>query len=327
MTNDEWTPSDDEEGAAAPGDKLIPEWGLGADNQVVLVGLAVLAILGGLFAWRTWFDGDDVASAVAAEVLGDDGAAGGDGDGDGDGDGAGETAAAAAVGADDTDDDDADGADDTDDGEGEAEESATTTSTTAAPPAGPDEAALLAAATAVPDTDVTAAADGSLVTLTGFVADAEESAAVEEGVRAIDGVDDVDNQLVLLIPQAQQIMDDAGVVAAGALGNGTRIIVNGIIQSEEEREPLLAEVAAIPGVTEVTDELALSVVNDLNDLPQVQFATGSDEILPVSFADLDEAAELINSAGDVEILIIATPTPSATRRRTSISASVGPRRS
>jgi outer membrane protein OmpA-like peptidoglycan-associated protein len=46
----------------------------------------------------------------------------------------------------------------------------------------------------------------------------------------------------------------------------------------------------------VDDRLEVSVTADLNDLPQVRFATGSARILAVSHPDLDAAAALLQNA-------------------------------
>lgn len=58
--------TDDDE----PGAKLIPEWSVDADDQVVLAGLAVLAALILFFGWGALRSrGDDVATVASSVVA------------------------------------------------------------------------------------------------------------------------------------------------------------------------------------------------------------------------------------------------------------------
>lgn len=289
---------DDDDGGAA-GDKLIPEWGVRADDQVLLAGLAVVGVLALLLGWNAWRGGDDelgvsdtidaVTSLVADEDLG---AVVPLGDGDSDG---------GAVDGDSGDDDgDADG----DDGAAAAttttEATTTTTESTTTTEAEPVIGDVQAAVTPLAG-DITGSADGTIAVLDGFVANDAESVEAEEAAAAVEGITDVENNLVVLEPPVVDALEGVGVTGATAVGVGTSITVSGTVDSEDDRQPALDAAAAVAGVTQVVDRLNVSVTADLNELPKVQFATASDEILAASFGDLDAAAALINDAGDVQI--------------------------
>ncbi|MEL7158896.1 MAG: OmpA family protein, partial [Actinomycetota bacterium] len=139
--------------------------------------------------------------------------------------------------------------------------------------------------------------------LEGFVANQGEADAAEAAAAAVEGIESVDNRLVLLEPLVETALTDGGVVDAGVAGVGTSLTVSGTLQSEDDRASVIAAAEGIEGVTEVVDELTVSVAADLNALPQVQFATASARILPESFADLDAAAELISGAENVDLRV------------------------
>lgn len=278
--------NDDDDGAA-PGDKLIPEWSIGADDQVLLAGLAVVGILALLLGWNAW--------------RGD---AGGDG---------GEPFAPAVEQA-------------SADGSPPAEEVVAIVTTTSQPtttseptttteavttteaaaqttttPTGPVVGDVQAAVDPFPGA-ITGSADGTIAVLNGFVANDAESREAEAAAGAVEGITAVENNLVVLEPAVEAALTDAGVTGATAVGRGTEISVSGTIGNEDDRQPALDAAAAVDGVTAVADDrLNLSVTADLNALPQVQFDYNSSEILPASFGDLDAAAELLAGVGDISV--------------------------
>ncbi len=148
-----------------------------------------------------------------------------------------------------------------------------------------------------------ASTDGSLVIIEGFVANQAESDDAEAAVLQVAGAESVDNRLVILEPAVEGALTDAGVLNASAEGIGTGVTVRGTIATEDDRQPSVEAAAAVPGVTSVDDQLSVSVTAELNDLPQVQFRTGSAEILPESFRDLEAAAALLNDSGGASIEI------------------------
>ncbi len=275
-------------------------------------GLAVLALLAAFFGWNAIFGGDDdvtdlvTASTVVVADDGDDGD-GADGDLDGAAAGAAVVADADDDSADDADDDsagDADDADDTADADGD--DAAASTTTTAAPTttteAAPTIGDVQAAVGGFPGA-ITGSNDGTMAVLEGFVADQAESDEAERAAATVEGIESVDNRLAVLVPDVTAALEGAGVMSAATAGEGTVMTVSGTVQSEDERAAALAAAAAVPGVTEVIDELEVSVAADLNALPQVQFAYNSAVILEDSFADLDAAAEMITAAEGIELQV------------------------
>ncbi|MEM7326702.1 MAG: OmpA family protein [Actinomycetota bacterium] len=274
--------NDDDEGAAEA--KLIPEWSVSADDQILFAGLAVVGVLALLLGWNAWRGGDDLPDAVSGVVPEETAAIADDLEPD-----AGLVAAAVTT--------------TTTEPEPEPEpeaEPAPTTSTTAevttttapAPVIGDVQAAVSPFPGAITGSD-----DGDVALLTGFVANEAESLQAEGAAAAVEGISSVDNQLVVLEPAVLAAIQDAGVTEAGVAGEGTVITVRGTVNSEADRALAVEAAGAVDGVTDVVDALDLSVAADLNELPQVQFATASAEILPASFADLDAAAELLTTAG------------------------------
>lgn len=277
MATDDSTYAEDEGGA-----KLIPEWGVTADNQVVLAGLAAfvgLLVVAGWSLWRANGDGD-VVSVVSSVVEQPEAVI------------EGESLGEVAI-----------------DGDAALVPTTVVTSTTEA--AGASQATTQVAGPAVGDVQaavsrfgVTATQEGSTAILEGFVADDAESLQADAAAAAVEGIERVENNLVVLEPIVLEALRDQGVVSPTVDGVATSFTVGGIIQSEDDRRPVLDAVAAVEGVEVIEDALEVSVASRLNALPQVQFATASAEILPVSFEDLDRAAELLLSARDVRFLVV-----------------------
>lgn len=264
-------------------EKLVPEWTVGADDQIVLAGVAVFAALLLIFGWNAVRSGDDdIVNDLAAPVI-----------------------AEAPAGALEID----------------------PGPLAAGPPVAPIESAVADTVPEVATTQksvasstvrtlavgnvqsdllnlpgaITAMVDGSVVTLTGFVLDQAERVEAEQVAAAVAGVERVQNDLVLLDEPVLATLAGAGVLEGAVAGSGTSVTVSGTIQSEEARTVAFAAAASVEGVTDVTDALTVSVAADLNELPQVQFATSSAEILPESFADLDTAVELVAAAGEIQL--------------------------
>ena len=196
-----------------------------------------------------------------------------------------------------------------------------TTSTTAASttlPATPDLAAQAADALAAANiVGISASVDGSTVTLVGVVDDAEISAAAEAAVLALDGVEAVDNKIVVqaardLTAEANQALVDAGFAGVTAAVSGDVATLTGEAASGEQR--LAAEVAvlSISGIESVDNQISVpptaaeifaAKLNDLVTEKPIIFSAGSADIANSSKATLDSAAQIIidNPTGLVEI--------------------------
>lgn len=286
------------ESAANGGDddeKLIPEWGVRADDQIIWIGLAVFAALLLAFAWNWWRDGDGDLGDAVAPVVEDVTSGAGDDDGNG-ADGADLAGAAAGAGAIAAPVTEAPASTSTTEAPTTTTTTAPTTTTVADALLGDAEAAVASLAGAITPT-----VDGRTVTLTGHVANAAEEAEAVAAAGDVDNVDDVINQLVVLEPQVAQALADRGVVDAGVSGAGTVMTITGTVQSEDDRAATIAAAEAIDGVSSVVDQLSVSVAADLNVLPTIPFASGSAEILPEGQAIIDEAAALIAAAGPVSL--------------------------
>lgn len=319
-------------GTAVVDNKLIPEWDVDEDDQVLAAGLAVLAAMLLLFGWSAWRGGDD--ESPLAEVV--------------------------PVTA------------EADDDEPVIEEEAVVDeapTTTEAPvettiPAALDLTPDVAAA--VGAFGISGFADDETAILEGFVGNAGESESAEQAAAEVPGIISVDNRLVVLQPDVQAALVAAGVgdaepsvegtvaTAIGVVGNegerasaleaagavtgvtevidrlrilqpdvitalgeagvadadasvtGTVATVTGVVASEADRAAALAAAAAVPGVTEVIDQLTVrpAVAEELNNLVSldpIQFATSSATILDVSFGTLDAAAEVLLASPDVEL--------------------------
>ena len=277
----------------APGDKLVPEWRVDSDDQILLAGLAVFVAMLLALGWNLWRDGDGDITAVASTAIDELDSSGPD------------AATGLAPAAPDNDG--------SDDGDSDDEAASPTTTTTPASSTTTTEEPTTTVADPVIG-DVQAAVDplagsitggneGGTAVLTGFVANEIESQEAEAAAAAVEGIESVDNRLAILEPDVRAALEAAGVKGATAVGVGTEITVSGTIDTEDIRQSTLDAAAAVSGVTSIVDDrLNVSVTADLNALPQVQFATGSAEILAVSFPDLDAAASLLTAADqDVSI--------------------------
>ena len=284
--------------------KLIPEWGRDGDDQVVLIGLAVVAALALGLAWQALAGG-----AGDREVSPDP------------------SAVESVVSVESVDEL----------GGGADEERFAPTTTSGPAPAAPSVAADPTDVPA-PDVDRTTidgvreavgslpgrievAADGPRIILTGFVANDAERRRAEQAATAVARVVEVGNELVSLEPEVTRALSEHGVAGATAIGRGTSITVSGTVGSPDERTAALAAARAVEGVTEIIDDrLNLEVVTALNALPQVGFATGSARISAASRPVLDRAAQLLRTAGAVSIEIRGyTDTRGSTARNLLLS--------
>lgn len=283
-------------------EKLFAEWGVSADAQVFVVAAAVVVALLAAFGWSQFF-GDDDSGITAA--LGD--VAEVDSGFDGDDSSLGRRRSTGRpippivvpdAGA-------LDDADDSEVAEVVEEEVERPTTTEAATTTTEAEIVIgdVQAAVSPFAGDITGVNDGTTAVLTGFVANDAESDEAGEAAAAVEGITDVDNQLVVLEPDVVAALEGAGVTAAKGEGVGTEFTVRGLIPTEADRAPALVAASSIEGVTNVVDALSVDVASKLNDLPQVQFATGSDRILEESFDDLNGAAEILIASGGVEFEI------------------------
>jgi outer membrane protein OmpA-like peptidoglycan-associated protein len=145
--------------------------------------------------------------------------------------------------------------------------------------------------------DITATRDGSVAVLEGYVANDGEAFEAEQVAAAVDGVESVDNRLAQLQPLVVMALAEAGVIDPTANGVGTEMLIGGTINGEADREGAVAAAAEVEGVSNVVDELALSLSDELNKLPAIQFETASATILPVSYPELDAAVGILSTAG------------------------------
>lgn len=291
----------EDEGLTPGEEKLIPEWSVDADDQIVALGLLVLGVFLALFGWNTFVGGDDDGATEDPTGIAAD---------------AGEQIAGPLVGG---------GAftagSDTDDAEAAAAAPTTAAPTTAAPTTdAPTTTAVpttAAPATAAPTTEAldlqpdvdaaivdfasaAASVDGSAVTLTGFVGTDADKTTAGEAAAAVEGVTTVDNQLSVLEPDVVAALTDNGVTNAGVTMDDTIATLTGEILDETARTAAVDAAAAVPGVTAVVDQLTVAEpavvtqLNDLFELEPIQFATNSAEILPASFGTLDAAAAILS---------------------------------
>ena len=273
----------DEEGLAPEEEKLIPEWSVDADDQIIVLGLVVVAAFLALFGWNAIFGGDDTDAATtdpAAAIV----------------------APVANAGA------DLPEANSTNvDADVQAAAPTTTVAptTTQAPtttvPAPVDPAPEVATAIAAFASASSDVANGT-ATLTGFVGTEADKTSAGDAAAAVAGVTSVDNQLVVVQPGVLAALDANGVTGAEVEMMDTSATVRGEIPNEEARMPALEAALAVPGVSAVIDELSLpaaeATIGELNalfELEPIQFASNSADILPESFGTLDQAAAILEA--------------------------------
>ena len=299
------TVTDDDEGVAPGEEKLIPEWSVSADDQIVFAGLAVVAAFLALFGWSLLFGGDDtgvvepgLTEAVAGPVVA--GAAD---------HGTPTDQAVSDVALSDPDSDDA--------GTGESAATPTTaTPTTAAPTtAAPTTQAPLdlqpAVAAAVAGfAGAVAATDGTSATLTGYVGTDADRAAAETAAAEVPGIVSVDNQLAVLQPTVLETLERNLVDTPSVEMADTVATLRGDVPDDASRLAALDAASAVPGVSGVIDELnvlevtpaVVTQLNELFELEPIQFASNSAQILEASFPTLDRAvAILTDNTAAIEI--------------------------
>lgn len=296
-------PSAEDISSSPVGDKkIIPEWDVHEDEQIVIfgfVGVLVLALIMGIGALRSGGD-DEIANG--ADVVSLDADAGDLVRG-------GLAAGVGGVALDSLN---------SDEQASPATAPATTTTTaaaastvipptTAAPDLHPDVVAALAAAGS---TGIEASTDGAITTLSGTVGSEEERAAAVAAAASVEGITEVVDNLTILGPDLLPDVE-AALAAAGTSGLAATVedgiaTLNGTVSSEEERAAAVAAAASVTGITSVVDNLTVvqAVEDQLNEsleLAPIQFATSSADILDVSFATLDSAAEVLKSSSTATV--------------------------
>lgn len=272
----------DDEGLVPGEEKLIPEWSVDADDQIILLGLAVIAAFLAFFGWNSLTGDDDPAIALdnVAEVV------------------AGPAIAAPALGSGITVPAIADP-------EVEPEQAVATTeasTTTQAPTttAAPLDLTADVSASIATFAGAAGTVDGTAATLTGYVGTDGDRTTAGDNAAAVPGITAVDNQLVILQPDVEAALVANAVTGSSAEMNDTIATVRGEVPDEAGRELALTAAAAVPGVSSVIDELTvpevavLTQLNDLFELEPIQFATGSATILEASFGTLDQAAAILS---------------------------------
>jgi len=270
----------DDEGLAPGEEKLIPEWSVDADDQIIVLGLAVLAAFLAFFGWNAWTGDDepDIALDQTAEV-------------------AGPAVIAPELGADVT----------VPSVEVEQAVATTAVATTEAPTttaptttAAPLDLAPDVAAAITGFTGAASSVDGTAAVLTGFVGTETDKTTAGTDAAAVEGITSVDNQLVVLQPDVEAALAANGVTNAAVEMNDTVATVRGEVPDEAARAAAVTAAGAVPGVTSVIDELTIpdtavvTQLNDLFELEPIQFATNSATILDTSFGTLDQAVAILS---------------------------------
>ena len=282
-------------------EKLIPEWGADHDDQIVAVGLIVLLVLALGLGWARWGPNDLGGLPAAVTGGGEIAAAGDDNLSDLDADPDGNIAAGDV----DTDDSGDSAASDSSDADADSSNAEATTTTTAAATTTVTAAAQLeigdvrAAVAGLPG-EIGVSLDGSLVTLEGFVANQAESSAAERAASAVEGVEAVTNNLVLVEPAVLTALTDAGVENATVEGAGTDVRIEGVAKGLDVYERAVAAANNVPGVGDVVDALTVegSALSELVNTAMISFDTSSNQISADGQAQLDAiAAEFTASSG------------------------------
>jgi outer membrane protein OmpA-like peptidoglycan-associated protein len=215
--------------------KILPGWGLDADNQIIVLGLVVLGlILGSIFVWPRLFGDDSPIVDIVPNPPVDN----------------------ISVPVD---------ADEDDDGSTSA-----SSTTTVAPDDDNDQGDLTpdVAAAVSGFAGVSGAANGSVAVLDGYVGTNAESEQAEAAAAAIQGITEVDNRLVVL---EQRVLDAAIGAGAGLEGatvemNQTTATLRGLVSNELDAASAVSAAEAVEGIS-------LPVINELRILqPEVDAA-------------------------------------------------------
>jgi len=265
----------DDEGLTPGEKKLIPEWSVDADDQIIVLGLAVLAAFLAFFGWNAWTGDDEPLTLDAVSEV------------------AGPAVVAPEIAADVTVPEPVEVEAAVETTEAPATTAAPTT-TEAALDLAPDVAASIAGFSGA-----ASSVDGTDAILTGYVGTDADKTTAGTDAAAVAGITSVDNQLVVLQPDVQAALEANGVTGPAAEMNDTVATVRGEVPDEAARAAAVAAAGAVPGVSAVIDELTIpeaSMVTQLNalfELEPIQFATGSATILEDSFGTLDQAVAII----------------------------------
>lgn len=248
--------------AADPG-KLIPEWNVDKDDQVMIAGLFVLLLLvGGLVASRWTGDeaadtapgveelssggsGDDLEALAAPLLANDEDAEADDADTDIDEAGDGDDSASGADG-------------EADDEPVETAPAATTPAeTTPDEPVEDDEAAVelepSVTASVASFARVDGTVDGTTAVLTGYVDTAADSDTAEADAAAVEGITDVDNQLVVVAPAVDGALSSSSGVTSTVTDGA--VVLTGFVDTDDVAAAAVTATEAVDGVVSVDDQL------------------------------------------------------------------------
>lgn len=241
---------------------LIPEWNVSEDNQVAIVGVVVAAImlLGvlGIGGWTIWSAilGDDDASTELVERALDDSSS--------------------------SDDLDVGAADELAAGQRldvDFIASGMNVTVRGDVPTASDRDVVLAAAAALdgvgsvtddlrviaPDVvaavsdvagDVTTSMAGYVAVVDGAVTDGDERAAVLSAAEGVDGVEGVDDRLIVLSDEAMSIASTSNLAVATTV-EGRTVTVTGDVPTSIDAARVLGDLGEITGVASVADELRI----------------------------------------------------------------------
>ncbi len=228
------------ENNAPNGNKLIPEWEVDEDDQVLGAGLLVLAILAGIFGWNAWRGGDSDAAVPTIPAVVEAASTQGDDDRGRASESSDERDSAANNG-------DSDGEGDSQDALDEMTTSTVATALDLAPQV----------QAAVAGFGIDSATDGDVTHLTGYVGNQDEYEAAEAAAAAVPGIISVRNDLEVLQPSVLDALRAVGVADPAPTVQGTVATAVGVVGTAADHDAALAAVAAIPGVTDVQDRLRI----------------------------------------------------------------------
>lgn len=223
---------------------MIPEWKLGGDNQIIVVGLLVLALLVGVGLWNALTGDDDGGDDATEQVDESDGGASSDDD-DRDNDR-------------DSDRDD-DGTDDggTGDGAGDADGGDAADSAALTASVGAALADYRGVRVTVDEQD-----GQQIATLDGVVGTDADRAAAGDIAASVDGIDGVDNRLTPLATGVEAALASAGVENPSVTMDDTVAFIGGSVPDADAGAAAVSAVGAVPGVSAVIDELTITSEGD-----------------------------------------------------------------